>query len=123
MRCYAVLKYSARVRRGVVARNVTPESDGWVVHCDDEAIRCHNLVLATGKLGLRGIDDSRDRTRVGLKMHLCLSDDACRSLTGCVELYFVDCSYAGLEFIEDRIANLCLLMPRDLIARPLAGDS
>ncbi len=105
----------AQVRRGVAVRNVVPESDGWIVHCDDEAIHCRRLVLATGKLGLRSIDDTRDGSRVGLKMHLRLSDEAHRALTGRVELYFVDCSYAGLEFIEDRIANLCLLIPRDLV--------
>lgn len=106
----------AKVRRGVAVRNVVPESDGWIVHCDDEAIHCRRLVLATGKLGLRSIDDTRDGSRVGLKMHLRLSDEARRALTGRVELYFVDRSYAGLESIEDRIANLCLLMPCDLVA-------
>ena len=50
-------------------------------------------------------------------MHLRLPDDARRALAGRVELYFLDRSYAGLELVEDGIANLCLLMPRDLVAR------
>lgn len=107
----------AQIECGVAVRNVTPDGEGWVVHCDGGALRCRNLVLATGKLGLRGIEDDRDGSRVGLKMHLRLPDDARRSLAGRVELYFLDRAYAGLELIEDGIANLCLLMPRDLVAR------
>ena len=107
----------AQIKRGIGVRNVTPDGEGWIVQCDDGALRCRNLVLATGKLGLRGIEDDRDGSRVGLKMHLRLTDAARRALAGRVELYFVDRSYAGFELIEDGIANLCLLMPRDLVAR------
>jgi menaquinone-9 beta-reductase len=107
----------AQIKRGLGVRNVMPDGDGWIVHCDDGALRCRNLVLATGKLGLRGIADDRDGSRVGLKMHLRLPDETRRALAGRVELYFLDRSYAGLELIEDGIANLCLLMPRDLVAR------
>jgi hypothetical protein len=98
-------------------RNVTPDGEGWLVHCDDGVLCCRNLVLATGKLGVRGIADDRDGSRVGLKMHLRLPDETRRALAGRVELYFFDRSYTGLELIEDGIANLCLLMPRDLVAR------
>lgn len=111
----------AQIKCGIAVRNVTPDSEGWIVHCDDGALRCRNLVLATGKLGVRGIDDIRDGSRVGLKMHLCLPDEARRALAGRVELYFFDRSYAGLELIEDGIANLCLLMPRDVVARLGSG--
>lgn len=107
----------AEIKRGIAVRNIAPDSEGWVVHCDDGALRCRNLVLATGKLGLRGIEDDRDGSRVGLKMHLRLPDAARRALAGRVELYFLDRSYAGLELIEGGIANLCLLMPREQVAR------
>ncbi len=111
----------AQVRRGGV-RNVTPDGEGWIVHCDDgETIACWRLVLATGKRGLRGIEDTRDGSRVGLKMHLRLAGEACAALAGRVELYFVVGSYAGLELVEDSIANLCLLMPRELVARLGSG--
>ena len=111
----------AQIKRGVAVRNVTPDGQGWLVHCDDGALRCRNLVLATGKLGVRGIDDTRDGSRVGFKMHLRMPNEARRALAGRVELYFLDRSYAGLELIEDGIANLCLLMPRDLVARLGSG--
>jgi 2-polyprenyl-6-methoxyphenol hydroxylase-like FAD-dependent oxidoreductase len=108
----------ARIERGVGVRNVAPDGEGWLVRCDnDEEMHCRHLVFATGKLGLRGIDDTRDGSRVGLKMHLRLTDAARDALAGRVELYFLDRSYAGLELIEDGIANLCLLMPCDLVAR------
>jgi flavin-dependent dehydrogenase len=107
----------AQVQRGVIVRSVAPDGDGWIVQCDSNAVHCRNLVLATGKWGLRGIDDTRDGSRVGLKMHLRLMDDERRALDGRVELYFLGRSYAGLELIEDGIANLCLLMPRELVAR------
>ena len=61
----------AQVKRGVSVRTVTPDGRGWRVECDDGAtLRCRHLVLATGKLGLRGIGDARDNSLVGLKMHL-----------------------------------------------------
>lgn len=107
----------AEVQCGVTVRNVAMDGEDWLVHCDEIALRCRNLVLATGKLTLRGIEDDRDGSRVGLKMHLRLSDDARCALAGRVELYFVGRSYAGLELIEDGVANLCLLVPRDLVAR------
>ena len=111
----------AQVRRGVPVRNVAPDGEGWTVQCDAGAVHCRNLVLATGKRGLRGIDDTRDGSRVGLKMHLQLTEEARRALTGRVELYFLGRSYAGLELVEDGIANLCLLMPRAVVAQLGSG--
>ncbi len=112
----------AQIRRGTAVRGVVPEADGWLVRCDnDEALHCCRLVLATGKVGLRGVDDMRESSRVGLKMHLRLTEAARRALDGRVELFFFDRSYAGLEQIEDGIANLCLLIPRDGVARLSAG--
>jgi menaquinone-9 beta-reductase len=54
----------ARLKRNVAVKSViamTPAGAGWNVLCDDgETIYCRHLVLATGKLGLRGVDDARD---------------------------------------------------------------
>src|SRR5262249_5153825 len=111
----------AQVKRGTAVRNVTPDGKGWTVHCDDGALACRHLVVATGKWGLRGVDDTRDGSRVGLKMHLSLTNSERRALPSRVELYFLGRSYAGLELIEDGIANLCLLMPCDVVARLGAG--
>lgn len=103
----------ARLNRSVTVRSVMPDGLGWNVFCDNgEAIQCRHLVVATGKLGLRGIDDERDGSLIGLKMHLRLSPESRQALEGQVELFFLHGSYIGLEPIEDGIANLCLVLPR-----------
>ncbi|MCA6111606.1 NAD(P)/FAD-dependent oxidoreductase [Bradyrhizobium cenepequi] len=107
----------ARLKRNAAAKSVTPAGCGWNVLCDDgETIYGRHIVLATGKLGLRGVDDSRDGSLVGLKMHLRLSPVARRVIEGQVELFFLDDSYIGLELIEDGIANLCLVLPCATVA-------
>lgn len=112
----------ARLKRDVAVKSVRPDGVGWNVLCDDgETIYCRHFVLATGKLGLRGVDDARDGSLVGLKMHLRLSPEAHRALKGRVELFFVDGSYIGLELIEDGIANLCFVLPRATVARLGSG--
>src|SRR5258706_12763057 len=112
----------ARLKRNVAVKSVTPDGAGWNVLCDDgETIYCRQFVLATGKLGLRGIDDARDGSLVGLKIHLRLAPEARRALEGRVELFFLDGSYIGLELIENGIANLCLVLPRATVARIGSG--
>jgi flavin-dependent dehydrogenase len=111
-----------RLKRNVAVKSVTPAGAGWNVLCDDgETIYCRHLVLATGKLGLRGVDDARDGSLVGLKMHLRPSPEVRSALEGQVELFFVDHSYIGLELIEDGIANLCFVLPRATVARLGSG--
>lgn len=108
----------AKLNRNVSAKSVMPDGSGWNVSCDNgETVSCKRLVLATGKLGLRGIDDVRDGSLVGLKMHLRPSPEIRRALEGRIELFFLDGSYIGLELIEDGIANLCLVLPQATVGR------
>lgn len=111
----------AQVKRGVAVWSVRPDGGGWIVVCDDETIRCRHLVLATGKMSVRGLSDARNGSLVGLKMHLRPSPEVRRALEGCVELSFLDGSYVGLELIEDGVANLCFLLPRTVVARLGSG--
>src|SRR6476659_3376380 len=112
----------ARLIRNVAVKSVMPDGAGWNVLCDDGAtIYCRHFVLATGKLGLRGIDDARDGSLVGLKMHLRLSPETGHALEGRVELFFFDGSYVGLELIENSIANVCFVLPRATVARIGSG--
>jgi flavin-dependent dehydrogenase len=108
----------AQLKRGVSVRSVTTASGGWTVDCDDaEPVHGRSLVLATGKWGMRGIADARDTSLVGLKMHLRLALPARNALAGRVELTLLDHGYAGLELVEEGIANLCFLLPRAVVGR------
>jgi flavin-dependent dehydrogenase len=60
------------------------------------------------------MSDSRDGSLVGLKMHLQLRAPA--RLERGVDLFLLDRCYVGLELVEDGIANLCLVMARELAA-------
>jgi flavin-dependent dehydrogenase len=105
----------ADVRAGVSVQGVSRESNMWMVRCDRGAtLQTRNLILATGKQGLRGIHDHRDTSLVGLKMHLRLCEAQRIVLQRRVALFMLDRCYAGLELVEDGVANLCLVMRREL---------
>lgn len=108
----------ADIRRGVAVRSVERTESGWGLRCGDgEVLQCRRLVLATGKHAIRGADDIRDGSMVGLKMHVRPSPGAARSLAGRVALILLEGGYAGIEPIEDGIANLCVVLPRAVVAR------
>jgi flavin-dependent dehydrogenase len=103
----------ADVRANVNVQGVRRDAGRWQVRlADGRMLQSRHLVLATGKQGLRGLSDSRDTSLVGLKMHLRLREPA--ALAGRVDLFMLDRSYVGLALVEDGIANLCLVMTRDL---------
>ena len=107
----------AEVWRGIVVRSAEPQQSGWHLRCSTgRAIRCRIVIAATGKRGLRGLADRRDASMVGLKMHLKLPAEATRALCGQVALFLFERGYAGLELVEDGIANLCLLLPANVVA-------
>lgn len=101
------------VRANAAAQSVSRDGAHWRVRlANGDTLQSRYLILATGKQGLRGLRDSRDRSLVGLKMHLRLRDTV--ALTRRVDLFMLDRSYIGLELVEDGVANLCLVMTRDL---------
>ena len=108
----------AELRRGVAVRSAEPLQSGWRLRCSEGTeISCRSLVLATGKWPLRGTADRRDRSMVGLKMHLRLRPASSSALAGRVDLFLFDKGYAGLEAVEGGMANLCLIMPAAVAAR------
>jgi flavin-dependent dehydrogenase len=109
------------VRRGDPVRRATPDGKRWILRCDNRHIVCRNLVLATGKWSLRGVSDDRDASLVGLKMHLRLAPAQSLALAGGVELALIAPGYAGLELVENGVANLCLVLPRTTVARLAPG--
>ena len=108
----------AQVQRGLVVQAIARENERWSVRCDSgEIFQAHNLVLATGKHGVRGIEDRRDISLVGLKMHLHLGPEQRHAIARRVELFMLDGAYVGIEPVEGGVANLCLVMAREKAAR------
>ena len=105
----------ARVRRGLPAKRL----DGMTVEADDGAIEAEALVLATGKHEMRGAPRDPSGTMadlVGFKMHYRLAAGQATALAGHIEVALFDGGYAGLQFVEGVVANLCLLVRRERLA-------
>jgi flavin-dependent dehydrogenase len=107
----------AEVRQGIAVRAAASSLKGWRLRCSDGSmVQCRNLVLATGKWPVRGIANQRDRSLVGLKMHLQLAAATAVAATGRVELFLFAGGYAGLEPVEGGAFNLCLVLARRIAA-------
>lgn len=72
------------------------------------------LLLATGKHDLHGSPRkvAEPEKLIGFKQHLRLSPAQQAALAGHVEVVLFAGGYAGLQLVEDGIANLCLLVDR-----------
>jgi len=58
---------------------------------------------------------------IGFKMHFRLPEEQCTALDGAIEVILFEQGYAGLQLIEDGIANLCLVVSQGSFER--AGKS
>lgn len=77
------------------------------------------LLLATGKLSLRGQERGTPTGAdpfVGFKMHYRLSAAARERLAGAILLILFDGGYAGMQMVEEGRANLCLVICRSRLA-------
>ncbi len=85
--------------------------------CGDEAF------LATGKHDLQGWNRApgRHNDLVAFKMYWRLAREQRQALAGHVELALFPDGYAGLQPVEDGMANLCLLLTRPAL-RALGGS-
>ena len=114
----------AQIRRGVAAREIEPaQTRGGAVRVrlgDGTLLAAGRAVfLATGKHDLRGRTrpaPARRDSLIGFKMHFRLGSGGA-ALNRHVELHLYDGFYAGLQRIEQEIANLCLLLPSAFHAR------
>jgi flavin-dependent dehydrogenase len=81
---------------------------------DGRTIETDTLFLATGKHELRGLRRAHAATPdlVGFKLHLRLSPAQRDALAGHVEIVMLERGYAGLQLVENGMANLCLLVAR-----------
>jgi flavin-dependent dehydrogenase len=107
----------AIVKRDTAARSVVRNDATWTVQAVDFSIRCRNLLIATGKIPLRGFEDDRDRSSVGLKIHLRVEKAVLDSIGRKTLLLFFEQGYAGLQPIEDKTLNLCWLVSSRLVKR------
>ena len=110
------VEVGAEVRRGLRVTGVEPSGQGWrTATAGGETFDAREVFLATGK------HDLRERHRpvglhgdlLGFKLHWRLGQARTEALEGAVELHLFGGGYAGLERVEDGIANLCLVIRRD----------
>lgn len=105
----------ARIERGAAARSLM---DGAVTTTLGD-FKPHAILLATGKHDLRGA--KRDTTGavnryIGFKMYFRIDTAVRAALDGVIEVILFKGGYAGLQLVEDSVANLCLLVRADIFA-------
>ena len=110
--CGAKLRRGHAVRSVALTHRITLDVGGSTIAPDI-------LLLATGKHELRGVkrDAALRKNLIGFKMYFRLRPEARLALEDHIELIFFAGGYAGLQMIEDGIANLCLLVDRDRYRR------
>jgi menaquinone-9 beta-reductase len=104
------------LRRGRRVKGLERLDGRWRASLDGGAeIDAGAAFLATGKHDLRGRrrPPGLHGDLVGFKMHLRLEPAQAAALEGTVELHLFPGGYAGLEPIEDGLANLCLVVGRN----------
>lgn len=114
----------AELRRGVAVTHFefSPEKQSYRVEAA-KTFGSRALFLATGKHELKSapVRQGRERSALGFKLHLKLSEEARRRLDGKVELFFYRGGYAGLCAVEEGRANLCLILDKEIFKK-VGGD-
>lgn len=103
----------ARLDRGIPVRRLAIDDGHWRIdHGPSGLLSPRAVFLATGKHDIRGGKRSTDGARqdlIGFKMHFRLAASQRTALDSAVEIAFFSGGYAGLQMIEDDVANFCLL--------------
>lgn len=106
----------ATILRGERVKTVKPAGGIWRAQGTMPApISADAIFLATGKHDLRDLkrEPGRQNDLIGFKMHFRLTERQRRALYGHIDIVALDGGYAGLQPIEGRRANLCLLIRKD----------
>jgi flavin-dependent dehydrogenase len=102
----------ARVERGVAVSRVAP----GCLETAAGSLEAETIFLASGKHDVRGARRAvagADQGMIGFKSYFRLMAPMRAALQGFVEVVVFDGGYAGLQLIEDGVANLCLLVRRE----------
>jgi len=110
--------FGAEIMRGKTVK-LKHASGPVILDIGGEDIRPETLFLATGKHDLRGLrrNSAPPADTVGFKIHLRLAPAQESALSGHIELILFAGGYAGLQLVEDRRANLCLLVSNTRLRR------
>lgn len=112
----AAASAGARIERGVAVRSV---GDRRLTLDGGREIAAPRLLLASGKHDVRGARRDPAGTMadlVGFKAYWRLPPAETAALDGHIEIVLFDGGYAGLQLVEDGIANLCLLATQARLA-------
>ncbi|MFL5195070.1 MAG: NAD(P)/FAD-dependent oxidoreductase, partial [Microvirga sp.] len=106
----------ARIIRGQAVKSISVDpSKVRIDVASSGQISAATAFLATGKHDVRGMkrvyagamDDL-----IGFKMHYHLAEEQQQALEGAVEVTLFSGGYAGLQMVEQYVANLCLVVSR-----------
>jgi flavin-dependent dehydrogenase len=103
----------AIVRSGQTVRRLTRDGQHWRIQTDT-ITTAETVFLATGKHDLR--DSPRPHTAqgaIGMKTYLALAPKPAETLSGTTELTLFPGGYAGMQFVENDRAVLCIAVRRD----------
>jgi len=106
--------WGARIVRGRTVRSLS--ADPLQIDTDaHDQIPADAVFLATGKHDIRGlkrISAGAMNDLIGFKLHYRLRERQRQALDGAVEVVLFSGGYAGLQKVEQDIANLCLVVSR-----------
>jgi flavin-dependent dehydrogenase len=116
----AAIAAGVRVERGRSVQTLSRATNGvWQATLDDGAMHeAPTVFLATGKHDLRGHRRPEDPHRwVAFKMYFRLAPAQAAELARASELMLYPGGYAGIQPVEDGIANLCCVVQQRHLAR------
>ncbi|PJB72799.1 MAG: FAD-dependent oxidoreductase [Alphaproteobacteria bacterium CG_4_9_14_3_um_filter_47_13] len=104
----------ANIKYDYHVSSLSRDEKAWSMQTNQNTLKAQTVFMANGKHELRGW--SRDESGsglIGFKMHFQLAPAAFDNLKQHVEIILFKGGYAGLEPIENDLANLCFLIEKE----------